>query len=83
MARKIIFEQGKTKVYENDNGTYLVTYVRNFNFDGMIDEAIFAELFAEDGIHSAGEICTHNLMWQYADDGLSIRERALRYAEKL
>lgn len=82
-VRPIVYEKGTTKVYENANGTYQVVYVRNYSFDGWVEPTEFAETFDKDGMHSSGCVCTHNFPVRYADDGLTLKERAIKFAKGL
>lgn len=78
----LIYESPKAKVFECEDGTYTVHVLRTHSFDGMIDKSWDVERFLEDGIHSGGGVCTHNFPIRYPNDGKSLRERALEYAER-
>lgn len=77
---KMIASGTRTKVYENENGTYSVHIKRTHNFDGIIESCWDVEIFEEDGIHSGGGVCTHNFPIPYCDDGKTLKERALDFA---
>lgn len=82
MKANLIYESHKAKVYECPDGTYTVHVLRTHCFDGMIDKSWDVERFLEDGIHSSSGVCTHNFPIKYPNDGKSLRERALEYAER-
>lgn len=82
MKANLIFETPKAKVFECEDGTYTVHVLRTHSFDGMIDKSWDVERFLEDGIHSSSGVCTHNFPIRYANDGKSLRQRALEYAER-
>ena len=77
---KLILEGQRAKVYENDNGTYSVHVKRTHNFDGFIESTWDVEIFEEDGIHSGGGYCTHNFPIRYHNDGKTLKERAIEFA---
>ncbi len=77
---KLILEGKRAKVYENENGTYTVMVKRTYNYDGIIETDWASEIFEEDGIHSGGGVCTHNFPIKYANDGKTLKQRALNFA---
>lgn len=79
---KLIHQTPYTKVFENEDGTYSVHIKRTHNFDGFVESCWNVEIFEEDGIHSGGGYCTHNFPIKYADDGKSLKERALEFAKR-
>lgn len=82
MKANLIFETQKAKVFECEDGTYTVHVLRTHCFDGIIDKSWDVERFLEDGIHSSSGVCTHNFPIKYTNDGKSLRQRALEYAER-
>ncbi len=78
---KLIVDGNRAKVFENDNGTYSVHVKRMHNWDGILEESWDVEIFEEDGIHCGGGYCTHNFPIKYRDNGKTLKERALEFAD--
>jgi len=78
--RKLILEGKRAKVFENENGTYTVAVKRTHNYDGIVETDWDTEIFEEDGMHSGGGYCTHNFPIRYPNDGKTLKERAIEYA---
>lgn len=78
---KLIVDGNSAKVYENDNGTYSVHVLRMHNWDGIMEASWDVEIFEEDGMHAGGGYCTHNFPIRYPNDGLTLKERALKFAD--
>lgn len=81
MVSKLIVDGNRAKVYENDNGTYSVYIKRMHNWDGIMDTSWDEEIFEEDGMHSGSGYCAHNHPIKYPNDGKTLRERALEFAD--
>lgn len=78
----VIWNNGKATVTSNPNGSYSVRWKGTYNFDGFIEETEYCEIFEEDGIHSGGGVCRHNLTIQYAKgDNRTLMEKAIAFAE--
>ena len=78
---KLIVDGNRAKVYENDNETYSVHVKRMHDWDGILEESWDVEIFEKDGIHSGGGYCTHNFPLRYLNDGKTLKERALEFAD--